>query len=509
MEKKYDIIVIGSGLGGLTAGAELASKRKRVLILEQHFQVGGSATSFKRKGFTYEAGLHMTAEIDSNNEQYEFFKKCGLDKKVKFVPVPEFYHFVGHDYSYTFSNDVEDNIKRLGEMFPEDAKGVKKYFKTIFSIHDQAMAINELKGVKFFFSLLLSPILFPKVLSSMFSTIGKFLDHTIKDERLKAILLGNIGYYGDDAHKLSFLFYAIAQTGFYRKGGSYIQGGSHQLPYALAEYIEKNNGDILTTQQVTKIIMENGVAIGVEYISKRKDAIKSKAYAPIIIANTAIPNVTDELIEGKDALPLKKKYGKLHIAPSIMTVYIALDKPLKEMGNTFYSLNYYEAKDFKIKDMPEINRADFTIRPYILCDYSQVDSRLAPDGKGYLVLSMMDYLEDWKDLSEEEYKAKKERAGKIMLERVCKNFPEMGDHVERIEVATARTMKRYLQTPGGTAYGYSQTPNQAILFRPGASSPIKNLYFASAWTLPGAGFGGAMSAGHICAAQIKKDLGIK
>ena len=70
-------------------------------------------------------------------------------------------------------------------------------------------------------------------------------------------------------------------------------------------------------------------------------------------------------------------------------------------------------------------------------------------------------------------------------------------------------MKRYLQTPGGTAYGYSQTPHQAILFRPGASSPINNLYFASAWTLPGAGFGGAMSAGLICAEQIKKDLGIE
>ena len=415
MKKQYDIIVIGSGLGGLTAGAELASKGKRVLILEQHFQVGGSATSFKRKGFTYEAGLHMTAAVDKGSNDYEFFKKCGLGDKVKFVPVPEFYHFVGHDYSYTFSNDVEDNIKRLGEMFPEDAKGVKKYFKTIFSIHDQAMAVNELEGVKFFFSLLISPILFPQVLSSMFSTIGKFLDRTIKDERLKAILLANIGYYGDNAHELSFLFYAIAQTGFYRKGGSYIQGGSHQLPYAMAEYIEKNNGEILTSQQVTKIIMENGKAIGVEYISKKKDAIKSKAYAPVIIANTAIPNVTDELIEGKDALPLKKKYGKLNIAPSIMTVYIALDKPLKEMGNSYYSLNYYEAKDFKIKDMPEINHADFTIRPYILCDYSQVDSRLAPDGKGYLVLPWWIILKIGKICLKKNIKQKKKEPARSCL----------------------------------------------------------------------------------------------
>ncbi|MBN2781021.1 MAG: FAD-dependent oxidoreductase, partial [Candidatus Marinimicrobia bacterium] len=76
----------------------------------------------------------------------------------------------------------------------------------------------------------------------------------------------------------------------------------------------------------------------------------------------------------------------------------------------------------------------------------------------------------------------------------------------RVEAATAKTMKHYLQTPEGTAYGFAQHPNQAILFRPGARSPIKNLYFASAWTLPGGGFGGAMGSGHICSAEIIKDL---
>lgn len=509
--KKYDIIIIGSGLGGLTAGAELASTGQHVLVLEQHYQVGGSATSFKRKGFIYEAGLHMTGRVDKGSDQYAFFKKCGLLDKVRFIPAPEFYYLKGYDYDFNFGNDLEDNIQRLNEMFPDEIWGIKKYFKTIFAIHDQAMEISKKEGLKRFFALMFSPFRYPKVLSSMFQNIGKFLDKIIKDERLKTILLANIGYYGDNPYTLSFLFYAIAQTGFYRKGGSYIQGGSHHLPYALADYIKKNNGDVLTSMQVTHIITQDSEAVGVEYVPKKQkdhSIAPESAYASIIIANTAIPNVANELLNEKDALPLKKKFGKMTIAPSIMTVYIALDKPLKEMGNTRYSSNYYDAKDFSIKDMASLNRSDFYTRPYILCDYSQIDSQLTPKEQGYVVLSMMDYYKDWKDLSDEEYKRKKERASAIMIDRVCENFPEMRDHIIRVEVATAKTMKRYLQTPEGTAYGFDQTPNQAILFRPGVRSPIKNLFFASAWTLPGAGFGGAMSSGHICAAEIKKDLGI-
>lgn len=509
MEKKYDIIVIGSGLGGLTAGAELASKGKRVLVLEQHFRVGGSATSFKRKDFIYEAGLHMTTAIEEGHGHYDFFSKCELGDKVKFVPVPEFYHLLGSDYEFTFGNDTEDNIQRLSNMFPSDTKGIKKYFKSIFTIHDQTMLINEKKGFKFILALISAPILYPKVLNSMFATVGKFLDRNIKDERLKSILLGNMGYYGDDPYAISMLFYAVAQTGYYRNGGAYIQGGSHQLPDAMAESIEKNNGTILTMQEVSKIITEDGKAIGVEYISTRKDATRSQAFAPVIIANTAIPNVSNDLLEHKDAALIKKKYDKFIIGPSIMTIYIALDKPLKEMGNSYYSLVFYDNENLKIKDFAKLNHSDFSTRPFILCDYSQLDSKLAPKGKGYLVLSLMDFLSDWENLSESDYKFKKKKAAEALVERVCKRFPEMRDHIERVEVATAKTMKRFLRTPGGTAYGYENSPLQALIFRPGVKSPIPNLYFASAWTLPGAGFGGAMSAGHICAAQIKKDLGIE
>jgi phytoene dehydrogenase-like protein len=507
MKNKYDIIVIGSGLGGLSAAAELALSGKKILVLEQHFRVGGSATSFKRKDHIFEAGLHMTAMVSSKNGNNGFYTKLGLLEKLNFVPAPEFYHVIGKGYAYTFKNSVEENIQDLSIMFPNDAKAIKGFFETIFKIHDQTMKINERKPFGFFLSLIASPLLYPKVLNSMFSTIGKYLDTHFKNENLKAILLGNIGYYGDDPNEISLLFYAIAQTGYFRYGGAYIQGGSHQLPDSMADIITNNGGKIMTMQEVTNIIMKDGKAIGVKYKSKRKDASESQAFADTIIANTAVPNVRNTLLAKEDSKVLEK-FDTFSIGPSIMTLYVALKKPLKELGNKYYSIALYNSEKFELKQFAQLNHGDYKDRPAILCDYSQLDSKLSPEGKGYFVLSLMDYLKDWENLSESDYKFKKKQVMDTLIDRICELFPKMRDQIEHVELATARTMKHYLMTPNGTAYGYNNTPKQSLIFRPRAKSGIPNLYFASAWALPGAGFGGALTSGNICAAQIKKDLGI-
>ncbi|MDZ7821035.1 MAG: NAD(P)/FAD-dependent oxidoreductase [Candidatus Marinimicrobia bacterium] len=468
-----------------------------------------SAAAFKRKDFVFEAGLHMTGMPEKGDEEYAFYRECGLLEKLDFVPVPEFYYIKGRDFDFVFGNDIRDNIRRLKAMFPGEKAGIDTYFRSIFRLQEQALRVNGKKGLSRSLNILISPLRYPKLIRAMLTDTGSFLDRIFHDERIKIILLANIGYYGDDPYALSFLFFAIAQAGFYRKGGSYIRGGSHQLPEGLTEHIRTRGGALLTSAQVIRIITRNGKAAGVEYISKGRKGTAAeyrKAFAPVIIANAAIPNVVNEMLDPKSAAPLKRKYRDMIPGNSIMTVYIATDKPLREMGNRHYSSNFYDSKTFTLSEMGKLHGADFDERPFILCDYSQIDAGLAPPGKGYAVLSLMDYLRDWEGLSEEEYRRKKKRAVGMLIDRLREKFPGLREHIIHVEAATARTMKRYLQTPEGTAYGYAQTPRQAILFRPGVRSPLKNLYFASAWTLPGGGFGGAMGSGHLCAKKIRKDL---
>ena len=150
------------------------------------------------------------------------------------------------------------------------------------------------------------PLLYRNIFFNINKTVGGFIDSIIKDEDLKLVLLANIGYYHDDPHTMSFLYFAIAQGGFY-SAANYIKGVSQKLSDHLANVIQSNGGQILTGQLVTKIITENGKATGVKYRKTfAKDAEEKIAYADTIIANTAIPNISEMLPATQKSILLKK-----------------------------------------------------------------------------------------------------------------------------------------------------------------------------------------------------------
>ena len=139
---------------------------------------------------------------------------------------------------------------------------------------------------------------------------------------------------------------------------------------------------------------------------------------------------------------------------------------------------------------------------FIFCDYSQIDSGLAPEGKSVGVLSAMDYISDWDSLSNDSYKERKEAAAQTLIGRLDNHIPGIKDEIEYYEVGTPTTIRRYTLNPEGTAYGFAQIPSQTGRKRVKIQSPIPNLYFASAWTEPGHGFTGAIMSGYWCAEEI-------
>jgi len=111
----------------------------------------------------------------------------------------------------------------------------------------------------------------------------------------------------------------------------------------------------------------------------------------------------------------------------------------------------------------------------------------------------MDYLSDWDNLPEEEYKIKKKRVGGIFVERLEKLIPGIKEQIDYYEVATAKTVKRYTLNPGGAVYGFAQTPERV---RNEKIQSVENLHFASAWTKIGGGFSGAIFSGYLCAIDV-------
>jgi len=500
---QYDTIIIGAGLGGLSAGAKLAKEGKKVLVLEQHYLVGGCATQFKRKGYTFEVSVHELNGIDKNEHLHMLYKDLDTFDNLTFLRIPEFYRWIGTDLDIVIPDDIEELKEMLINKFPQEKKGILKYFTTIFKIRDELFRMHGDSVLKKLLTLLF-PILFPNVVFNMKKSVGEFLDSIINDETLKLVLLGNLLYYNDNPYTMSLLFFAIGQTSYY-SGAHYIQGGSQKLSDHLAGVITSKGGEVLTRHLVLKIIVENGKAIGVEYKENKKSTHEiKKAFAKYLISNAAIPNVANELLPKEAAIKLKKKIKGLRISPSLFNVYIGFKTTLEKYGVKHYSTVISDESCKSQKDIYQNYRGDFSKRNFIFVDYGQVDSKLAPEGKSVGSICTSDYLSDWEHLSKEEYKIIKEEAAETLINRLNDIYPGIKNAIDYYEVGTAKTIKRFTMNPGGSVYGYAMISSQAGPNRLTNESPIDSLYFASAWTEPGGGVGAVLGSGYMVANKILK-----
>lgn len=473
----YDIIIIGAGLGGLTAGAKLAKEGKKVMVIEQHDRPGGCATTFKRKDFTMEVGLHEMDGLDSTDLKVKIFNDLGVFNEVEFLKVPEFYHFINGKNEFTMPHDSNKAIELLSKRFPDEITGINSFFDKILNNRKKNIESDHIE-----------------------QTVGEYLDSIIANNDLKLILLGNLGYFHDNPYTLSLSYYSAAQGRYFKGGGNFIKGGSQKLSNYFANFIIKNGGKVLLDHLVTSIITSDEKAIGIAYVAKgEKDSATIEIYANDIIANASIPAVAKNLLPKKHGIKLTKQIEEMEIGASLLTLYLGFKKPLIEIGSKHYSYFVYDRSVKSPSDIYTNNKGEFENRSFTFVDYSQVDAALAPKGKSVGAVCCVDYLKDWNHLDTEAYKAKKEKVAQIFITKLESIIPGLKKQIDYYELGTSKTVGRYILTPESAVYGFAQTPDNVM--KPKIES-IKNLHFASAWSKIGGGFSGTIYRGYLCAFEI-------
>jgi phytoene dehydrogenase-like protein len=478
----YDVIVIGAGLGGLTAGAKLAKEGLRVLVLEQHDRPGGCATTFKRRDFTMEVGLHEMDGPNPGDVKSRIFNDIGLGERVTFLPLPEFYRFINERYDLVIPHDPEGARKILKQSFPSEEKGIDDYFYHVLNVR-RVMVAQRGRPDK---------------------SVGEFLDDIIGDEDLKLVLLGNLGYYHDDPYTLSWLYYLNAQGSYYGGTASFIQGGSQRLSNALSSLIEEQGGEVRLNQLVISMDYQGDRLSGVSFqqVKGQNQGQVGRASARHIIMNGSVPGLI-RLLSKKDSAPLMRAIKDQAIGASLLTVYYGFNKSLKEIGNKNYSTFIYDGSVSTQKDILGNNHSDFSTRSFTFVDYGQVDSRLAPEGKSVGAVCAIDYPSDWEGLERDEYMRMKADVADTFTGRLEKVLPGFREAVEYVEVATSLSVERFTLNPRGAVYGFARHPNRSMEY---LSAVPENVYIASAWGKIGGGFSGAMVSGYKTAMDLLRKL---
>ncbi|NTU93423.1 MAG: NAD(P)/FAD-dependent oxidoreductase [Chlorobiaceae bacterium] len=494
-----DIIIIGGGLGGLTAGARLAKAGRKVLLFEQHSVPGGCATTFRRQGFLVEAGLHELDGLDATDLKTTIFRELDVFDKIQFVRLPEFYRVVTSTTDLVVPDDSAAAIEVFVKAFPAEEKGIRTFFKTIHALRDEVDRLPLNRNImKLLYPVF--PMLFPKLALHNQRTLGEFIDGIITDEELKLALVANYPYYHDDPYTLSLLYFSLAQSSYYRGGGHFIKGGSQRLSNHLADFIVEHGGEVMLNSKVTRIVVENGRAVGVA-VRRRQDAEEAVFRAGTIVANAAVPLVVEMLPEPERGLLARRVAG---MKPGIawLSAYIGFRRDISSLNNRAYSTFFMGDGQASLKERALSNRSGFDQRGFAFVDYSRIDSGLGAEGKSFGVITTVDYIEDWEGLDEEAYRRKKDEVARMLVRRLEGFMPGISREIEYLELGTARTVRRFTGNPGGVATGYANVPGQSGTGRLGHRSPVPGLYFASAWAAPGGGFTGAILGGWMSAGEI-------
>ncbi len=504
-EAQYDVIIVGGGMAGLSAGAHLASNGLKVLLLEQNDRVGGCTTSFKRGDFTFEVALHEMA----GGGLFQLMDLCGVRSKVELYQLPEFYRSI---YPGTTTVDVtmpptwEGWDNTLKTTWPEESEGVDKFHKLSTEVFADIMGVKDLfrySGAKGLFKTLSVPIKHPALVKWSKKTLAELMDYCFKGEDIKAAVSQLWVYYGAPVpDEISILHMAACEV-FLTEGVWHVKGTSQALANAYAERIKELGGDVKTGTLVTKVTIENGLATGVQ--TEYGDTYTAR----YVVCNTDPYQMIFTLV-GEDNFPKSyvKKVKALKPANSLFVTYLGLNIDLKKLGYTGTEIFYNTSKDsVSVYDnMMKNNFKDGMVSITIYSNYG--DPIYAPPGKSVVALLEFSDYDAWpKD--QDEYQKMKDEKAKEIIDLAAKVIPELADpkNVDVMEVITPVTLQEFTMNYHGIPYGFYINLDQWKKIP--INTPIDNLFITSSWTQSWHGVGSAQINGWMAARLIMDREGIE
>jgi len=477
-EDEYDVIIVGSGIGGLTCGALLSKRGYKVLILEQHYQVGGYCSSFRRNGFVFNTGVEDVSGLWEKGPLTYLLRELGMKKEDLFVKNTRRYIFKGKNIE---AQNLEEFIRFLSEMFPDEKENISAFFREAKEAYDECYKDTEIYGTplpaeliaKVFGDkkLLYYPKEHPHFYDWMNKTYKEKLDEYFKDEDLKALLCALMGYLGTAPEKTLASSALTACVSYYLHGGYFPKGGAQQFANSLKYFIESHGGRVMVGHKVSKILVERGEVRGVK--------VGEKIFRARIVVANANAKITFLELVGEENLDEKFiGYIKgLKMSPSAFMVFLGVDMDLS---------NYPTL----IKNLDE--NIEIVIN-------SNADPTLAPKGKASVTILTGANYHDFPERGTEEYSKKKREMAEMLIKKAEKVIPELSKHIIVQDAATPKTFERYTLMPEGALYSFDQSIG---VKRPYFKTPIKGLYLASASTFPGGGIEAVVISGIICANDI-------
>lgn len=433
---KYDIIIIGSGLGGLECGAILSKEGYNVCVLEKNELFGGCFQTYRRKGHLLDTGIHYIGSLDEGQVMNQFFRYVGIMDHLKVRKLDEnaFDKIFYKNRVYDYAMGYERFIDTLCQSFPHEKENLRQYTTllkevgNLISVDNLKKGIISTEGMKFFNT----------------SAAG-MIDKITTNPDLQSVLAGSALLYGGLREHSNFYEHAMINNSYIQRAYRFIDG-SMQVASEMINVIRTHGGTVLNNSEVTRIIVENNQAAGVEI--NRAERIESK----YIISNVH-PKQTLTLLDKTRCI--KNAYisriNSLENTYGIFTLYLIM----KEKSYPYLNQNLYLHGDNDVWYDKKVNMG-YTTNCMISTQASSRNSDYA-DVISILTPMYIDELSAWQNtLPEqrgEDYKTFKMEKARQLLEFIKSHGIDFTDHIETMYTTTPLSYRDFTGTCDGSAYG--------------------------------------------------------
>lgn len=499
MDTKWDVIVIGAGLGGLAAAGLLAKDGRKVLVLEQSEQTGGYAQGLRRNGFYFDISLRSMDGVAPGGWAHKPLKMMGVLDHVPFVRLDPYYTARLGGEEITIPADPMQYEALLVRRYPDETQGIRDLFDEMRTIYQEThrMRTDEVLDRQMSPEEMLRR--YPHIIRSSRENWAEFLARFISNPELKAFLSVQWTSCGLPPSRLNAVALVQLWASSHLYGGFYPLGGSAAINQAIEAVIREAGGEVLCNQRVLEICVEDGVATGV------RTSQGLEAQGTVIISN-ANPAQTLSLIPD-EYLPAGYD-TRINLTPdslSSFNIYLGVDGSKLDLEAMPHEMFVSDSQDPE-EEYKAIRAGDWDNVPYLLAYYSEVDPSGAPEGKAVLSLMCLapwEYENTWGTGGEidnyqanAKYQEIKDAVAETLLARAEREVPGLRDAIVHREIATPLTNARYTLNRGGAIFGFEQSVENMYQGRLDEETPLPNVFLAGAWTQPGGGQSAVLLSGY-------------
>ncbi|MBD2464183.1 carotene isomerase [Oscillatoria sp. FACHB-1407] len=493
----YDVIVIGSGIGGLVTATQLAAKGANVLVLERYLIPGGSAGYFERNGYRFDVGASMIFGFGDRGTTNLLTRALqAVNVSLETIPDPVQIHYhLPQGLDLKVHRDYEKFLQELTAYFPHEKQGIRKFYDECWTVFNclNAMDLLSLEEPRYLTRVFFQhPLACLGLVKYLPQNVGDIARRYISDPMLlKFIDMECYCWSVVPADRTPMINAGMVFSDRHYGGINYPKGGVGQIAQKLVEGLEKAGSQIQYKARVTEILQENGRAVGVRLASG--DVYRAKR----VVSNATRWDTFEKLLPTAMPRSEQKWQQRYQKSPSFFSLHLGIKADALPVGT--------ECHHILLEDWTNLEAAEGTVFVSIP---TLLDPSLAPPNHHILHVFTPSWIEDWQGLTTTDYQHKKEQTANRLIDRLNKIFPGVSDALDYQEAGTPRTHRRFLGRDDGT---YGPIPSRklmGLLGMPFNRTAVPGLYCVGDSTFPGQGLNAVAFSGFACAHRIAVDLGL-